>query len=89
MVHNYFLVKLPFHIQLRLSNLFICFCSFDFSCPIFEKDHFIENLYIVLFVSIWFRMPAVLFVLGLFFIIIIIFIPWNGLNHIQIYLQKF
>ena len=26
----------------------ICFCSFDLSCPILEKDNFIKNLYIVL-----------------------------------------
>ena len=31
----------------RFSNLLICFSSFDFSCPILEKDYFIENVYIV------------------------------------------
>ena len=32
----------------KTSNFLICFCSFDLSCPILEKDKFIENLYIVL-----------------------------------------
>ena len=35
--------------QLRQVHLLICFCSLYLSCPILEKDHFIENLYIVLF----------------------------------------
>ena len=35
-------------ITINTSNLFICFCSFDLSCPIREKDNFIENLDIVL-----------------------------------------
>ena len=35
-------------IAIKISNLLICFCSFDFSCPILEKDSFVENLYIVL-----------------------------------------
>ena len=35
-------IKLP--LQLRC----ICFCIFDLSCPILEKDSFIEILYIVL-----------------------------------------
>ena len=39
-------IMLPF--QLRQSNLLIFFCSFDLSCPVLEKDNFIENLYIVL-----------------------------------------
>ena len=44
---NWFcLVKLPF--QIRWSNVVICFCSFEFSCPILEKNYFIENVYIVL-----------------------------------------
>ena len=28
----------------KISNLIICFCSFDLSCPILEKDNFIEKL---------------------------------------------
>ena len=34
---------------IQLSNLLICFCSFDFSCRILENIFFIENVYIVLF----------------------------------------
>ena len=32
--------------HIKISNLLICFCRFDFSCPILEKDNFIENMYI-------------------------------------------
>ena len=35
-------------ISIKISNLRICFCSFDLSCPIREKDNFIENVSIVL-----------------------------------------
>ena len=34
--------------SVKISNLLICFCSFDLSCPILEKHILIENLYIVL-----------------------------------------
>ena len=34
--------------SVNISNLLICFCSFELSCPIFEKDNSIEDLYIVL-----------------------------------------
>ena len=30
-------------IAIKISNLLICFCSFDLSCPIREKDIFIEK----------------------------------------------
>ena len=30
------------------SNLLLCFCSFQLSFPILEKDNFIKTLYIVL-----------------------------------------
>ena len=33
---------------MMISNLLICYCSFDLSCPISEKYIFIENLYIVI-----------------------------------------
>ena len=33
---------------IQISNLIISFCSFDLSCPILEKDNFIENVYLVL-----------------------------------------
>ena len=33
--------------SIKISNLLICFCSFDF-CSILEKDNFIEHLYSVL-----------------------------------------
>ena len=32
----------------KISNLLVCFCSFDLSCPIFEKQIFNEKNYIVL-----------------------------------------
>ena len=35
-------------VAIKLSDLLIGFCSFDLSCPILEKDRFIEKLYIVL-----------------------------------------
>ena len=50
--HGYFyfiFVKLPFHLR-QVTYLFASylFVSTALSCPIFEKDNFIENLYIVL-----------------------------------------
>ena len=41
-----FFVRLLFLIQ--ISNLLICFCSFNLSYPLIEKDTFIENVYIIL-----------------------------------------
>ena len=35
-------------VAVKISNLFICFCSFELSYPILEKDTFIKYLYIVL-----------------------------------------
>ena len=35
-------------ISFKISNFLICFCSFDLSCPILEKDNFIKRYYIVL-----------------------------------------
>ena len=35
-------------VAVKISNLLICFCSFDLSCPILEKEIFIKHLYIVL-----------------------------------------
>ena len=35
-------------ISVNISNLLICVCSFDLSCPILEKENFIEIFYIVL-----------------------------------------
>ena len=35
-------------IAIKISNLLICFCSFDLSCSILEKHILIEHLYIVL-----------------------------------------
>ena len=35
-------------VSFNFSNLLICFCSFQFFCPIFEKDNFINNLYVIL-----------------------------------------
>ena len=30
-------------VAVKVSILFICFCGFDLSCPIYEKYSFIEN----------------------------------------------
>ena len=30
-------------VTIKISNLLICFCSFDLSCHIVKKDGFIEN----------------------------------------------
>ena len=30
--------------SVKISNLLICFCSFEMSCPILEKDNFITNV---------------------------------------------
>ena len=35
-------------VAVKICNLLVCFCSSDLSCPILDKDNFIENLYIVL-----------------------------------------
>ena len=35
-------------IAIKISNLFICFCNFDLSCPILEKYIYIENVCILL-----------------------------------------
>ena len=40
-------VKLPL-LSIKMSNFPTCFCSFDLSCFIFNKDNFIENLYTLL-----------------------------------------
>ena len=34
-------------VSIKISNLLIVFCNFDFSCPILEIDSFIKNLHIV------------------------------------------
>ena len=36
--------KLSFNISIKISNLFIGFCTFYLSCPIYEKDNFLENV---------------------------------------------
>ena len=36
-------------VSFKISNFLTCICSFDLSCPILEKDNFIENVYIVLY----------------------------------------
>ena len=48
--------------SVKISNLFICFCSFDLPCPILEKDNFIENVCIVLSCLIKLRSLLNLFV---------------------------
>ena len=46
---SYYVIILPHLYQaavvINMSNFLICFCSFDLSCPILEKDIFIENVY--------------------------------------------
>ena len=42
-------------VLIKTSNLLICFCSFDLSCPILKKEHFIEKLYSVLSCIIKYR----------------------------------
>ena len=37
----------PADILIKISNLLIWFCSFEFSCPVLEKYHFIEHLSIL------------------------------------------
>ena len=48
--------------QLRLIYI-LFFYSFDLSCPMLEKDNFIENLYIVLYYWIVFLFTLVYFYL--------------------------
>ena len=35
-------------LSIKISYFRICFCTFDLSCSILEKDNFIENVCIVL-----------------------------------------
>ena len=42
-------------ISVQINNLLICFCGFDLSCPILEKENVIENLYIVVSLNIDFK----------------------------------
>ena len=35
-------------LSIAITNLLVCFCSFDFSCPVLEKDNFVKHLCIVL-----------------------------------------
>ena len=41
-------------VSVKISNLLICFCSFDLSCPILEKDNFIKFVYIVRNTNLYF-----------------------------------
>ena len=79
----YVIIFLCCFCQAAISNLLICFCSFDLSCPTLEKDNFIKNVlycivlfnrvfFLTWFVSIYFRMLllAVLLVLGLFILLL-------------------
>ena len=52
----------------------ICFCTFDLSCPILEKDNFIEHLYIVLssYIAIFFNL--VLFFVFCYYVCIVVFV---------------
>ena len=52
--HSFLIYLFQFHhihfhqaaVSRKISNLLICFCSLNLSCPILEKDNFIENMYI-------------------------------------------
>ena len=33
--------------SIKISNLLVCFCSFDLSCRILEKDNFIKNVLLI------------------------------------------
>ena len=35
-------------VSIKISNLLLCLCSFELSCPILEKYNFIERSYIEL-----------------------------------------
>ena len=57
LVHSWSILGPRFHltfnlfgiaVAIKISNLHICFYSFDLSCPILEKNIFIESVYIVL-----------------------------------------
>ena len=37
-------------VAIKISNLLICFCSFELSCPIHEKENFLGNMYIVVLI---------------------------------------
>ena len=77
---NYFFISMPQYINVLIqkktsyiyfiTNLLICFCSFDLSWPILEKDNFIENMYIVLSCLIKYHSFLTLFV-SIYFITII------------------
>ena len=41
-------------LSVKISNFRICFCCFDLSCSILEKENVIENLYLVLYCLIAF-----------------------------------
>ena len=49
-------------VAIKISNLLICFCSFDLSGSILEKDILIEKLYIVLSCIFKWRSLLTLFV---------------------------
>ena len=54
-------------VAIKISNLLICFCGFDLSCPILEKDKFIENVLYLLYCPV--SLNSVLF-LTLFVLIV-------------------
>ena len=45
---DFCLLRVLVLVAMNISNFLICFCSFDLSCPILEKDNFMKNMYIVL-----------------------------------------
>ena len=48
---SFFKINIMFRqavVSIEMRNLLICFCSYDLSCPVLEKDSFIDNLDILL-----------------------------------------
>ena len=44
LIHNFIQAT----VSIKTSNFLICFCSFDMSCSVLEKNIFIEIVYILL-----------------------------------------
>ena len=44
-------------ISVKIGNLLNCFCSFDFSCPILEKDNFINLFLLYCQIAFFFNLP--------------------------------
>ena len=74
-------------IAIKISNLSICFCSFDLSCSILEKYIFSENVYIVL--SYLIKYHSFLTLLVLITNVIKFAFSYNSINQLNLMLQMF